>query len=79
MISLNEYAQPDWMQSVKGMKFDRKTLARFKRAYKKAVIQQLHPDGRKTFEFDGRIVLIDFAKFLIEFLEDQFRIMNKNK
>lgn len=38
-------------------------LARLKKAYNKAVA-----DGRDKFAFDGRIVLVAYAKYLIEYL-----------
>ena len=47
-------------------------LAKFKRVAKQATIKSIHPDGSKSFEFEGRVFLITFAVLLIKHFENEF-------
>jgi hypothetical protein len=47
--------------------FTRAKLAQLKKAYHKAKAQ-----GRTEFKFEGKTVLVAYAKYLIEYLDSQF-------
>ncbi len=49
--------------------FDREKLVRFKKAYAAAV-----RTGNQQFTFEGREVVVGYAKYMIEYLEMQFGI-----
>ena len=48
--------------------FDRAKLVRLKRAYHRAKLEE-----KETFVFEGRDYLVDFAQYLIEYLEKQLK------
>jgi hypothetical protein len=48
--------------------FDRAKLVRLKRAYHKARLEE-----KETFVFEDRDYLVDFARYLIEYLERQLK------
>jgi hypothetical protein len=50
------------------IKFDRPKLVRFKRAYKAAIIKE-----EETFVFEEHEFLVDYARYLIEWMEIQLR------
>jgi hypothetical protein len=54
--------------SGKVIKWTRPMLARFKVAYQHAA-----GAGKTQFEFDGNLFVVGYAKYLIEFLETQFK------
>ena len=47
--------------------WDRPKLERFKRAYKAARLQS----GSDVFQFDGHEFVLDYAKYLIEYLDSE--------
>lgn len=47
--------------------FDKKKFLALKKAYNKA-----KKDNKKVFEFEGNQLLVDYAKYLIEYLEPKF-------
>ena len=55
------------------VQFDRPTLARLKRAYNKACEAKLD-----SFVFEGHELLVAYAKYLIEYLEDRFNPQRKD-
>lgn len=57
----------------KRMIFTEKVLRQFKRAYKQACLKSIHPDGEKTFEFADTQFTLPFARYLIEFLENEIK------
>jgi hypothetical protein len=48
--------------------FDYAMLQRFKRAFKKAT-----KESKEVFIFEGNEFVIGYAKYLIEYLEEQFK------
>jgi hypothetical protein len=52
----------------KTITFDRQEVANLKRYYNKAV-----KDQTKSFFFRGNILLTAYAKYLIEYLDSQFK------
>jgi hypothetical protein len=48
--------------------FDRAKLVSLKRAYHRAKLEE-----KETFVFEGKDFLVDFAKYLIEYLEKQLK------
>lgn len=52
---------------MKSIDFDEPTYRRFKRAYQ--IAQKAH---RTEFEFDGQTFLLEFAKYVLEYLETEF-------
>ncbi len=51
--------------------FDIRQLTQLKKAYNKAVVA-----GAEEFIFEGNVVVVAYAKYLIEYLETK---LNKNK
>jgi hypothetical protein len=47
--------------------WDRPKLERFKKAYEKAIVDGARPND--TFVFDGNEFVVQYAKYLIEYLE----------
>lgn len=47
--------------------FSRDDLSVFKGKYRQAV-----SDNRNSFSYRGKVYLTDYAKYVIEYLEDQF-------
>jgi hypothetical protein len=52
---------------VKTINFDEPTYRRFKRAYQ--IAEKAH---RTEFEFDNQTYLLEFAKYVLEYLETEF-------
>lgn len=48
--------------------FDRQTLDQLKEAYDRAV-----KAGHETFVFKGNVMLVSYAKYLIEYLETKLK------
>lgn len=53
--------------------FDRPTYMKLKRAYNKA-----RDENRESFTFEGHELLVSYAKYLIEYLEDRLHIPRKD-
>ena len=49
------------------MEFDYGRYRRLEQKHKQAV-----KDGQKEFEFDGAVFVTDYAKYVLEYLKDQF-------
>lgn len=56
------------MDSTNTVAWDRKMLGRFKRVYTQVVN---HPEKLDAFTFEGHEYVVDYAKYLIEYLEGQ--------
>lgn len=54
------------MPSIFNYEFDRAALERLKKAYKAA-----RESGASEFTFEGVPLLVDYARYLIEYLESQ--------
>ena len=50
--------------------FTKAKLREFKKVYNKA---KIGADDHKVFMFEGRSVLLSYAKYIIEFLESEFK------
>ena len=51
------------------LEFDREKTEKFRKAYSLAKIKQ---NGSKTFLFEGHEFVLDYAKYLLEYLEDRY-------
>lgn len=56
------------MTDRKMIDFDRPKLDRLKKDYDKA-----KASGAEQFTFDGEVYLVSYAKYVIEYLESQFK------
>lgn len=50
------------------IEFDRAKLSRFKEVYDACVL-----DGRQSFPFEGEVFLVDYAKYVIEYLTNKYK------
>jgi hypothetical protein len=50
------------------MTFDKEELSKLKKARGKAI-----EDGEESFTFNGELILVQYAKYLIEYLEKHFK------
>ncbi len=56
------------MENPKQVSFDYEKFKKFKKTYKKAA-----NIGCSNFTFDGDAYLVDYAKYMIEYLEARFK------
>ena len=56
------------MNSIDRLSFTKQTFSMFKKCYNKTVA-----DKQDRFRFKDRVFLVDYAKYVIEYLEPKFK------